>query len=148
MVPERSHLGWGLPRLPDDFWRQPGDKDEDLPLAQDSSLSRLVAQRRKLRMMAQGAALEEIANSRLRRLLAYNKSFVRTDLKIASSALPYTAQRKKGGPRWRGPALISDVDETGAAAKFQSQTQKVARFCVRERVEAGDVGDAGLDLYA
>ena len=73
-------------------------------------------------MMAQGAALEEIANSRLRRLLAYNKSFGRTDLKIASTALPYIAQRKKGGPRWWGPALISDIDETGVTAKFQSQT--------------------------
>ena len=125
-----------------------GDKDEDLPLAQDSSLSRLVAQRRKLRMMAQGAALEDIADSRLRRLLAYNKSFVRADLKIASTALPYKAQRKKGALRWRGPALISDIDETGVTAKFQSQTLKVARFCVRKKVEAGDVEDAGFDPHA
>ena len=47
-------------------------------------------------------------------------------------------------PRGRGPALILDVDDTGVAPKIQSQTFKVARFCVRKK-EAKDVADADVD---
>ena len=48
-------------------------------------------------------------------------------------------------PRWRGPALISGIDKTGVAAKFQSQTFEVARYCVRGKVKAKDAEGAELD---
>ena len=81
--------------------------------------------------MAQAAALKEIAGAGHRRLLAYNKSFTCADVKIGDTALSYKAQSKKCTPRRRGPALILDIDETGAAAKSLSRTFKVARFCAR-----------------
>ena len=49
-----------------------GGKDGDLTFAEDAPLSGQFAQRWKLRMVAQEAAQKEIANSRLRRLLASN----------------------------------------------------------------------------
>ena len=73
-------------------------------------------------MMARDAALKEIANGRLRRLLAFNKSLTCTDVKTGDAVLFYSAQSKKSGPRRRGPALISDIDATGATVKFRSQT--------------------------
>ena len=57
----------------------------------------------------------------------------------------YKAQSKKSALRRRGPALISDIDETGATVKFQSQTFKVARFCARKRREEKDVEGDELD---
>ena len=79
-------------------------------------------------MMAQEAAVKELASSRPQRLLAYNKSFTCTDMRIGDTALSYKAASEEGAPRWRGPALISAIDEAGEAVKFQSQTFEVARF--------------------
>ena len=47
----------------------------DLLFAQDTPLTGQFAQQRKWRMRAQGATLQEVANSKLRRLLAHNKTF-------------------------------------------------------------------------
>ena len=52
-----------------------GDGNEDLLFAQDASLAGQFVQRWKLRMRAQEATLKEVANSKLRRLLARNKTF-------------------------------------------------------------------------
>ena len=70
--------------------------------------------------MAQERALKEKANSRLRRLLALNKSFTYADVKIGDAVLFYKAQNKKSTPRRRGPTLILDIEGTGATVKFQS----------------------------
>ena len=78
-------------------------------------------------------------------LLAFNKSFTCTYLKIGDTELFYKAQSRKSARRRRGPALISDVGDTGATAKFQSQISKVARFCVRKEGGEKDVEDAELD---
>ena len=59
--------------------------------------------------------------------------------------LSYKARNKKKMPRRRGPASILVIDETGATAKFQPETLKVACFCVSKKVEAADVGDAEVD---
>ena len=91
-------------------------------------------------MMAREAALKEIANSRLRRLLGFNKSITCADVKIGDTVLFYKARRKESAPRRRGPALISDIYDTGATVEFQLQTFKVARFCVREKGEGGGCG--------
>ena len=40
-----------------------------------------------------------------------------------------------------GPAQVLEIDETGVTAHFQSQTFKVARFCVRRRVKESEVVD-------
>ena len=69
--------------------------------------------------MAQEAALKKIANNRLRRLLAYNKSFSCADEKIGDTALCDKAADRRSAPRWGGPALISDIDVAGARVKFQ-----------------------------
>ena len=45
----------------------------------------------------------------------------------------------KSNPRRRGPAAILDIDESVATLKFQSQTFKVARYCVRRKVEEKDL---------
>ena len=51
----------------------------------------------------------------------------------------------KSAPRRRVPALILDIDQTGAKVKFQSQTFKVARFRARKKGEEEDAEEAELD---
>ena len=121
------------------------DKGEDLAFAQDTSSSGRFVQQWKLRMMTQKAALKEIANSRLRKLLALNKSSTCTDTQIGDAVLFYKAQSRKSAPQWWSPTLISDIDETGATVKFHSQDSKVARFCARKRGEEKEVGENELD---
>ena len=74
------------------------------------------------------AGLQEVASSKLRRLLAQG-----------DSVLFYEAANRNGAPGWRGPAKISDIDETRVTVEFQSRTFKVARNCVRKKVEPQDV---------
>ena len=45
----------------------------------------------------------------------------------------------------KGPAKILDIDETGVTANFQSQTFKVARYCVRKEEGEKDLDDEELD---
>ena len=103
------------------------DSDDDLLFAQDTSISGQFVHQWQLRIRAQEAALKEIANSKLRRLLAYNKTFDSVDIKVGDEVLFYKASQKKSNPRWRGPAKILDIDESGVVLKFQSQSFKVAR---------------------
>ena len=63
------------------------DRDEDLFLAQDTSVSGQCAQQRELRMTAQGAASKEVAKSKVRRLLARSKALRYTDVEIGDAAL-------------------------------------------------------------
>ena len=84
--------------------------------------------------MAQEAAVEEIANGRLRWLSACNEFFF-LDVEIGDAVLSYKAQKKKSAPRRRAPALILDIDDAGVTVKFQPQVSKVARPCARERGE-------------
>ena len=53
----------------------------------------------------------------------------------------YKAQNRKGSPRWGGPTRILGIDETCATVHEQSQTFKVARHCVRKRMEEADASD-------
>ena len=55
-------------------------------------------------MMAQEAALNEVANSKLRRLLAHNKSFYSTEATAGDSVLFYKTAHRKSAARRRGPA--------------------------------------------
>ena len=63
------------------------DDDEDLTFTQNTSLPGQYARQWGLRMRSQGAALKVVANSKLRRLLAYSRSFNFTDIAIGDSAL-------------------------------------------------------------
>ena len=50
---------------------------------------------------------------------------------VGDSVLFYEASHRKSAPRWRGPAKILAVDDTGATVKFHGRTF---------RVDAQDVG--------
>ena len=84
--------------------------------------------------MAREAAVKEMANSILRRLLARNESRCCADVKIGESALSFLAANGMGAPRRRGPAKLLDIDEARATVKSQSQRFQVARYCAREQI--------------
>ena len=77
--------------------------------------------------MVQEAAVQEVANSSLRRLLARNKSSNRTDVKVGGSVLFCKASNSERAPCLRGPAVIPDLADAGVVAKFHSQTFMAAR---------------------
>ena len=74
------------------------DGDEDLLFAQDTSLAGQFVQQWKLRMRAQEATLEEVANSKLRRLLARNDTFKCAGIDVGDMVLFYKAQNTKSLP--------------------------------------------------
>ena len=78
------------------------DEDQDLAFAQDASLSAQFVQQWRLRMMAQEAALKEIANSGQRQLLAFNKSFTCTDVQSGDTLLFFKAWGKRKAPQRGG----------------------------------------------
>ena len=89
-----------------------------LLFAQETSISGQFAQRWKLRMTAQEAALEEMTDSKLRRLLARIRSFEGADARAGYSARFYESVKRKSAPRRFGPAAILDFDDTGVTATF------------------------------
>ena len=84
-------------------------------------MSGQLAQQCKLRITSQGGVLKEVANSKLRGLSAYDKSFKCTDVRIGNTPLSYEAVFREGAPRWRGPAKILDIDEPCVTVELQSQ---------------------------
>ena len=60
------------------------------------------------------------------------------------SALTFKAVDRRSAPRRRGPAKILAIEETGVPAKFQSQTFKLARYCVRKKMAPQDAGEAEM----
>ena len=95
----------------------------------------------RIELLCQEGAPKELANSELRRILAYIKSFNRTDVNVGDSAPLYKAVNLKCTPRRRGPTRILDFDGAGVVAEFPSQTFVVARYCVRKRAEGKDSGE-------
>ena len=85
-------------------------------------------------MMDREAALKEIVSSKLRRVLAANNSFDSAGVRVGDDVVFYKAPARKSAPRWRGPAKVLLLDESGATLSFQGQTFKVARHCVRKEV--------------
>ena len=94
-------------------------------------------------MRGREAALKEVANSKLPRLLATYKSFRCTDVAIGDSVLSYTVQSRKGSPRRRGPAKILDVGETGMTITFLGQKFEAARYCARRRLDGANAREEG-----
>ena len=58
------------------------DSEDDLLFAQDTSLAGQFVNQWKLRMRAQEATLREVANSKLRRILARNQTFNCSGLEV------------------------------------------------------------------
>ena len=83
--------------------------------------------------MDQKAILEETDNGKMRRIMERNQTFNIAGFAIGDSALFYKQISRKGTQKWRGPATILGIDETRVAMKFQSQTFRIARNCVRKR---------------
>ena len=83
----------------------------------------------------QDPILESMTISKLRRLLVRNKTFQRPKVEVCDSGIFYSQVAKKNAPKWRDPAAVLDIDNSGKAVKFQSQTFKVGRFCFRKRQE-------------
>ena len=123
-------------------WRY---EDEELLFYQETSLSGQLVTQWKLRMLAQEAALREIANGKLRRILAFNNSFDCVDVRVGDQVRFHRAPSRKSSPRWRGPANVHPLDETRATLAFQGQTFEVARHCVRREVRASAVHEASSD---
>ena len=107
------------------------DQEEDLLSPQDTPASEQFAQQWQLRMMPQEAALKEVANIKLRRLPAYNKTSNCTDVAIGDSVRFYKAPNRNGQTKWRGLASILDIDGTGVAVRDQGQTFQATRYCAR-----------------
>ena len=124
---------------PADFYGW-GDQEEALLFAQDISVSGQFAQQWELRMLAREAASEKVANSTLRRLLAYTNTPNCADVKIGDSVLCYKAPSKRSAPKWFGPACALDIDEAGVMKRYPSQTFKVPRTCVRKRADTEEAG--------
>ena len=89
----------------------------------------------KLRIVAHEAALTEVADDKLHRLFEY-KSFNCQAVKVSDVLRLQETSNRNSTPRWRGPARIPDIDDGCATAKFQGQTSKVERCCVRREVGA------------
>ena len=70
--------------------------------SQDTSLSGQFVQRWRLRIMAQEAALKEVAKRKLRRLLAYNDTVDCAYVEVDDTF--FEASHRESAPRWRGPA--------------------------------------------
>ena len=98
------------------------DVDNDLDFAQGAAILGQFVRRWKLRTPAQGAHFEEIANGHLRRLLARNKSFERTNVEVGDSALLYKLVGRVCGSTWRGPSAVLKFDGAGVRVRFRSQT--------------------------
>ena len=101
------------------------DSEGDLLFAQDTSISGQFVQQWQLRIRAQEAALKEIANSKLRRLLAYDKTFGCVGIKVGDTVLFYKAPQRKSNPRWRGPAAILEIDESGHTTRPNGQNRQL-----------------------
>ena len=97
-------------------------------------------------MMEQEAALKKVANRKLRRLLAYNTTFDCAEIEISESALFYKTNNRKSMSKCAGTARIQESGETGVTVRYQSQTFKVARYCVRKKVDEKELGGVNSAL--
>ena len=116
---------WRLPRSSAGVWiRSLGAIGGSVLLGRRRPRPGLRAERRG---MAQGTLLKGMPNGNLLRISDCDKTFSSTDIEVGDSAALCQQLRRKSAPGWRGPAIILDFDDTGATAKFQRQTFKIAR---------------------
>ena len=90
--------------------------------------------------MAQEASPYEIADGKLRCLLAHTQSFGRADVAAEDSALFYeTVSRESPAATW--PGCDSGYRQSWVSAQFQWQTLKVARYSACRKVEPKGLGE-------
>ena len=77
--------------------------------------------------MAQEAAIQQVANSELRRILALNNSFASVDVRVGDEVLFYEAPPRESSSQRRGPAKVLLLDESGATLSLQGRIFKAAR---------------------
>ena len=75
-----------------------------------------------------------MANAKLRRFLKGNQSCEAKDTAVGDSAILNKQVSRESNPNWHGPATILDIDETGATAKSQSRSFKIARYRIRKQL--------------
>ena len=117
------------------------DGDDGLTFARDTSPAGQFVQQCELRMRAQEATLGEIANSKLRRLLARNNTGSCAEIDVGDMALVYKERNRKISPRRKGPAEVLEIDETGVTVSCRSRNFEVARYCVRQRMKESEVAE-------
>ena len=81
-------------------------------------------------MRAQDAALKQMTDCTMSRLLARNRSFDCADVKVGDSALFLKGVIRRRAPRRRGPAVILYFDDTGVTVRVHGanlQSGKILR---------------------
>ena len=99
--------------------------------------------------MALEATSKGSANSKLRRVLANNRTFRRAGIEVGDSVCFREQVGRKSAPESRGHAVIPDFDEPDLTSKLPRQTFKVARYCesrLRASTEVGGARDLGAAL--
>ena len=100
-----------------DLFPQP-DSASDLGFVQNASVTTEFTFQWKVRVMAEEAMQEEMADIKLRRILSRDQPFVCAGVADRESAVFPKQIGFKSTPRWQGPAILSDIDEAGVTAKF------------------------------
>ena len=121
------------------------DGDSNLHFVCNALISGHFTQQRTLRTLAQEATLWVIADSRMRRFASRNKYFKCADVQPGRSAPLNKSVGRRSAPKWCGPEAVIGTDAGGVTAKFQGQSYKVARYCVRRRVDPEVAGSVEWD---
>ena len=101
-------------------WR---DGDRELEFPRGASASRRIVQQRKLRAMVQEATLKRAVSTKLRCSLVRKKTFPSSEIKVGDSVIIERQICRESSPKWRRPAVILDIDETGATEVSESILQ-------------------------
>ena len=74
--------------------------------------------------MAREAMRKEMVNSKSRRISERNQTFESMDIASGGSVIFHKQISRKSPPKWRGPAIIWEIGDSGVlrSGKFQSQT--------------------------
>ena len=95
-------------------------------------------------MMAQEAALKEIASSKLRRISAFKNSFASVCVRVGDEVLFYKASFRTSTLRWRGAAEVLLLAESGATLSFKDKRSRW-RVTVYERERAAGESEASSE---
>ena len=110
------------PNRTDSYTRK--DDDSNLDSVYDTSTSGQFAQQWKLRALAQGATLKEIAKIRLRRFVLRNGTPECTNAHAAGPIIRYELFGREPSAKRRGPAEASEMESAGSAEMFQTHVSR------------------------
>ena len=109
------------------------DSDNDAAWVKNTSAPRQSTRLWKLRDMAQEAMLRAMVKIKLPRTLARNRRPRNAEIHVGAPAILQLQTGRKGAPKWRGRAIISEIDGAGNTGKLKSRTFKTDQYCVRLR---------------